>query len=58
MDIDNKKIEQCSANRIMRWFGFSGHKWKYYSRISKYCTKCDVKYKLIGFTPFTKTWEI
>ena len=32
---DKKDIKKCNTHVIMRWLGFSGHKWKYNSTIIK-----------------------
>ena len=59
MNTDSKSTEtkQCTINGVMRWLGFSGHKWKYDSIINKHCKKCGVRYKLIDYDGFKETWQ-
>ena len=54
---DKKDIKKCNTHVIMRWLGFSGHKWKYNSTINKECEKCGTMYKLIDYDGFCEIWQ-
>ena len=53
---NNKETKQCTSHGIMRWFGFSGHKWKY-DGVIRTCKKCGETQRLIDYEAFYTIWR-
>lgn len=58
--VKNKELfteKRCDIHVVLRWLGFSGHKWERDNVIYKHCKKCGVTYRLIEFDGIFETWR-
>lgn len=53
---DSKTKQPCTINSVMRWLGFSGHKWKY-DGVIRTCKKCGEVQRLVDYEAFYTIWQ-
>ena len=50
-----EQTKPCTIHGVMRWLGFTGHKWKYDGAI-RVCRKCGEKQRLLDYEAFYTIW--
>lgn len=43
--------QPCTVHGVMRWLGFTGHKW-IYNGVVRTCKKCGEKQRLLDYEAF------
>jgi hypothetical protein len=51
----NGRKQQCNIPDVIRWFGFTGHKW-IYNKTVRTCKKCGEKQRLLDYEAFYTIW--
>ena len=51
----SKTEQSCTTHSVMRWLGFTGHKWSYNGAI-RTCKRCGEKQRLLDYEAYCTIW--